>query len=419
MQPVSRAGSTVIPETYSFRAGAYVPALDGLRGIAILLVLLFHFTLYGGLAPSVLIDRVFYEVAIVGWVGVDLFFVLSGFLITGILYDAKRKASYLRNFYIRRILRIFPLYYGSLVLFCLILPRLFPMHPGLQSLRQHAVWYWTYLTNVMVARDGWSSFGAIEHFWSLAVEEQFYLAWPLVVLILGRRKLLVVCLACIVGSLAVRVGLQLADYRAAAYVLTPARLDTLAVGAWLALAVRGPNGLDHFARWAWPAAGASAAALLGIIVWRGGLPLDDLVVSTIGYTLLAVLFGAVLVLALTSFADTARGKLFTSSGLVFFGRYSYALYVFHHPVLFLKPNTFSVNEFPELMGSQLPGQLLFIVIATGALSGAALLSWHLYEKHFLKFKRLFPYRASGIDSEAELPRNGRPRPLGALPSDRC
>ena len=94
------------------RPGVHVPALDGVRGIAIVLVLLLHFTRYGGLSPSTRVDRVFYEVMMTGWIGVDLFFVLSEFLITGILVDARRTKSYFRNFYIRRILRIFPLYYG-------------------------------------------------------------------------------------------------------------------------------------------------------------------------------------------------------------------------------------------------------------------------------------------------------------------
>ena len=83
--------------------------------MAILLVLLHHLALYGGLRPNTAVDKIFYMVATAGWVGVDLFFVLSGFLITGILYDARGEHFYFRHFYIRRCLRIFPLYYAVLV----------------------------------------------------------------------------------------------------------------------------------------------------------------------------------------------------------------------------------------------------------------------------------------------------------------
>jgi peptidoglycan/LPS O-acetylase OafA/YrhL len=371
---------------------SHMPPLDGLRGVAILLVLLVHFTMYGGMSPSIFVDRAFYRVMTAGWVGVDLFFVLSGFLITGILYDAKSSASYFRTFYARRALRILPLYYGSLLWFCLIAPRLWPQNPGFRGLQQNGIWYWSYLVNVMVAKHGWSSFGAIEHYWSLAIEEQFYFLWPAVVFLLQRRAIMIVCVACMLGSLMLRIGLQLGDYRLAAYVLSPARLDTLAVGSFLALAARGPGGLERLMRWARPVAGASAAALFAIFLWRRGLPYEDLVVGTVGYSLLAFLFGAVLVIALTSVPTSATGRLFTSSGLMLLGRYSYAIYVFHHPVLFLKPAALSVQAFPRLWGSQLPGQIMFMLVATALSIGAGALSWHLFEKQFLKLRALFPYR---------------------------
>src|SRR2546427_5689081 len=131
--------------------------------------------------------------------GVDLFFVLSGFLITGILLDTKGSRHYLRQFHARRVLRIFPLYYAALALFLILLPMLLPGDRVLRDLTADSVWYWTYLYNVKVAAAGFTSSSALGHFWSLAVEEQFYLIWPIVVLYLARRHLYGACWAAVVA----------------------------------------------------------------------------------------------------------------------------------------------------------------------------------------------------------------------------
>src|SRR6185369_11811956 len=121
--------------------------------------------------------------ALAGWIGVDLFFVLSGFLITGILYDAKARKDYFRNFYARRFLRILPLYYGILALYILVFPRISIVpQRQYQSLVEHQLWFWTHLSNVSIAIEGYGNQQrGWTHFWSLAVEEQFYLVWPAVV----------------------------------------------------------------------------------------------------------------------------------------------------------------------------------------------------------------------------------------------
>jgi peptidoglycan/LPS O-acetylase OafA/YrhL len=377
--------------------GSHIPALDAVRGVAILLVMVFHFSSYGhGLVASPLwIDRLYYAISRAGWIGVDLFFVLSGFLITGILYDAKDGERYFRNFYARRVLRIFPLYYGALALFVVVLPRLFSGTPGVLSLSGDAVWYWTYLSNVRIASGGWPEFAAIGHFWSLAIEEQFYLLWPVLVLALSRRHLMVACAVFLVGALATRVGLNLAQNRVAAFVLTPARIDALAVGAYLALAARGPGGLASLSRVASRAAVLTGASLLATFVVRRGFAAPDPVVSTLGHTLLAGFFGAVLVLALTGGRESAIARVFDSATLRFFGRYSYGLYVVHHPILFLRSGVVPLAIVPSVFGSQLLRQAVFLVVATGVSVGIALVSWHLYEKQFLKLKALFPYEPAG------------------------
>ena len=388
------------PSVPSPDPGGHVPALDAVRGVAILLVMLFHFSNYGhGLVPAALwTDRLYYLVSRAGWIGVDLFFVLSGFLITGILHDAKGGAHYFRNFYARRVLRIFPLYYGALALFVVALPRLLPGSPRVQALPHDAIWYWTYLSNLRIASQGWPEFGALGHFWSLAVEEQFYLLWPVLVLALSRRHLQAACAACMVGGLAVRVGWNLAGNPTAAFVLTPARVDALAVGAYLALAARGPAGLTRISLRAPFAAALTGSSLLATFVLRRGFVAHDPVVSTVGHTLLACFFGAVLVLALTSAREGVIGRAFDSSTLRFFGRYSYALYVFHHPMLFLWPGVIPLEVVPSIFGSQLLRQLVFLVVATGVSVAVALVTWHFYEKQFLKLKSLFPYESTGTGS---------------------
>jgi peptidoglycan/LPS O-acetylase OafA/YrhL len=373
-------------EPHSNAIGSHIPALDGLRGIAILLVLFLHFGQFGhGLpAPTVLVDKVFIHLARTGWMGVDLFFVLSGFLITGILWDTKGSPRYFRQFYARRVLRIFPLYYAALALFLIILPALRPDHWVLQDLKTDAAWYWTYLYNMKVAAAGFRPSSALGHFWSLAVEEQFYLFWPVVVLWLGRKHLLVTCAVAFVAALACRLALSLTGYVVLPDVWTPARMDALAVGAFIAVIARLPDGLAVMRRWAGPIAVAAALPLAGLLFYNVAL-------LTAGHTLTALLFGAILVLSLTVSPIGILGITITSSILRFFGRYSYALYVFHHPLLWFKP-VFSLAFVPTVFGSQLPAYLLWLVISIGASVAIALVSWHLLEKQFLKMKRFFPYQ---------------------------
>ena len=300
----------------AYTPGAYVPALDGIRGIAIILVMLHHFTLYSGLRDDSLADKLFYHSTYAGWVGVDLFFVLSGFLITGILIDAKRTDGYFRNFYVRRFLRIFPLYYGVLIVAFLLIPRLVHLGSNYQELLQQQAWYWTYLINIRIALEGWPVNGTLAHFWSLAIEEQFYLVWPFVIFALNKRSLLKLCAALALISLVIRLLLGMSDYPVtAAYVLTIARIDTLAIGAFLAVAVRQPAMVTLLKRFAWSATALLSALIAMIFVVKTGtLDSEDIFVQGPGFSIIALFFGSILIVALFSPASTVAGRFLSISG---------------------------------------------------------------------------------------------------------
>jgi peptidoglycan/LPS O-acetylase OafA/YrhL len=382
-----------------------LPALDGLRGLAILLVMQLHFWGiafgFASLPPTLVVDRFMGRLFGVGWSGVELFFVLSGFLITGILYDEKRSRGYFRNFYARRFLRIFPLYYAFLAFALLVLPNFHRLAGpgGVSQLRDTQVWYWTYTMNIASSVKQLHVHLPIAYgqFWSLAIEEQFYLLWPLVVLLFSRRTLLILCAALVVGALAVRIFLlQTASASFAVFVepgvMLPARIDTLALGALLALALRGPGGIARFRPSAFIAAAGALMVLTILFFTHDGLSGSDPDVETIGFSALALLYAALLLLVLTSRPRATLYRVFTHPSLTFLGRYSYAIYVFHLLIAIeLAVEIVRRGQVHTVFGSQIPMNIGVSLALTAISVTAAWLSWHLFEKQILKLKRYVPY----------------------------
>ncbi len=372
--------------------GRHIPALDSLRGLAILLVFVYHVNL--GLDDPAWLGAKLAKVLQLGGCGVDLFFVLSGFLITGILHDAKGDPFYFRNFYTRRTLRIFPLYYAVLVLAFVLLPMLSAL--GTTIYREAAYyqgWLWLYGANVLMGLKSAYVFGGFNHFWSLAVEEHFYLFWPLVIYACDRRRAMLACVVCIVLSTASRVWLMaLGDNGIACYVLTPCRMDSLALGAWLALAVRGPLGQRDLTRWAALSLAASLAVTSGFLLWKRELAHMDASVLVLRGSLFSWIFGSLLILAVSARSEGLIGRMGRGRALRFLGKYSYGLYIFHYPLIPLLQHVYSIEAVAATTGSLFVARLGFVALECGGSVILTVLSWNLLEKHCLRLKDVLTRR---------------------------
>jgi peptidoglycan/LPS O-acetylase OafA/YrhL len=368
-------------------AAERIPALDAIRGIAILLVMMRHFLAEPAVAhlPPLLAELIGF-----GWSGVDLFFVLSGFLITGNLLRHRGSAHYYRNFYARRTLRIFPLYYAVLCFVFLVVARFSWFEPErVRYAVEHQLWLWLYATNLLIVKNSGYILASINHFWSLAIEEHFYLVWPAVVAGFSGRSLRRVILLVIGAAFLIRCAcLVVAPTSPAAYVLTPCRMDSLAFGAMLACLVR-DVGLQQVARYARPLGGACALVIASIGIWRGTLAPADHMMLSIGVTIIALGYSAAIVSAVAAPPSSLLGRLVSLRVLRFFGKYAYGLYVFHFPLHILFKRWLPFERLRELLGSAELAMLAHSASVGAASVLAALLSWHLYEKHFLTLKRYF------------------------------
>ena len=353
----------------------HIGALDGIRGLGVILVLFYH---YGSSAGAFGLDNPILRLTGIGWSGVDLFFVLSGFLITGILFDSKGKKQYFKNFYARRTLRIFPLYYFAAIVIILI--DMVWRHDLLGG--ANPIWVLLYVGNFQMAIEGGGS--TLDHFWSLAIEEQFYLIWPLVVLSLSRKKLMMVAGAMIVVSPIIRTLMVMNETPdLAVYVLTPARMDGLAMGALIALTVRGPRGIAPLVPWAWRLGSAAAAAFLFIVVMRRDFSNEDPFILTIGISLLTIMYASLLILALTFRPLSAIMEL---PVMRWFGKYSYGLYVWHPIVNMILLHSPLTERFGEM--SPAKGVLLLIMAFMVSVL-TALASYKFLESPLLRLKNRF------------------------------
>ncbi|WP_034816348.1 acyltransferase [Ensifer sp. BR816] len=341
--------------------------LDGLRAVAVSMVLYGHFFAADG--------------SYWGHIGVRLFFVLSGFLITRLLLEARADSSFeravaLKSFYARRALRIFPPYFAVLG---------FVWLTGLESSREVLAWHALYLSNFWYAlQNAWTPW-VLCHTWSLSIEEQFYIAWPLVMLLAPRRSIPAICLGVIAFSLAYRFYWPLTGTPSLGRdLLPPASMDALAVGALLAdnrsMGVTWPRSIER----SW----MPLLAVSLILLWFRPTPKPPLLewLAWMGLEVFPLLPLALLVGSCSRGIGGAFGRLFECAPMTALGRISYGVYLYHAIVLAL---VVQAQPFiPVNVLEQGPGR--FLVAGLGTLILASI-SWFAFEQPLNALKRHFPY----------------------------
>jgi peptidoglycan/LPS O-acetylase OafA/YrhL len=350
-----------------------IPELDGLRALAIIPVLFAH---------SIPIEYSrFLVLAEYGWVGVDLFFVLSGFLITGILLDSKGEAGYFRNFYARRVLRIWPVYFALLFVVLKVIPH---FRPETHDLAGFSSWYYVlFLQNLFPLPQ---FVPVLAPTWSLGVEEQFYLVWPLLISLLPRRVFPVVITIALIASPFLRMAtVHLTGDWLYVYVATYCRADGLLIGAALAHWIRSESfseaKLLRVGRWAV----ALAVVPIAWIFSRGIAARGQQ--SVLVYTLLAIAFGGFIALALSP-AATAWSRFLRLSALQYIGKISYGIYLVHKLAFVVYEKSPLYSALSVAGSPRLNLAIAFVAEVSFAILIASL-SWYLFETPILKLKKYF------------------------------
>lgn len=375
MSATAISSAPVVPA----RAPSRILELDGLRALAIIPVILHHSWPKGHWSSFV---------GESGWMGVDLFFVLSGYLITGILLNTVRGKHGYRNFLARRSLRIFPLYYLCLGLFTAV--AVFRSdHASWEAMKAWGGvgWFFVYLGNF---RAAWMnhlppvlSFATL---WSLQVEEQFYLFFPLAVALLSTENLKRFLVGCAVAAPVLRSAMVLfAPHSAVAgYALMPCRMDALAMGGLLAVAFRSgaPPRASHARLSFLIGAAAAAGIFLAALRHQPDATAYDPWMRSVGYSAVDFTCAALLCWVLVSPANALSGIL-RRRALVYTGQIAYGLYLLHEPA------SWAARKFLGNIETHSP---LSVPITMAASFAAAALSWRFFESPFLAWKQRFQVR---------------------------
>lgn len=378
------------------RLSGHMLPLDGIRGLAVLMVFFHHFNGAANAVGSGVLERLGIKILDSGWIGVDLFFALSGFLITGILLDSKEKSRYFLNFYAKRTLRIFPLYYFFLLLvfivFRPVLAEIYHANNAYLTLSHAQLWFWTYLQNWYFVGVGNGSKIPVTQLWSLAVEEQFYLIWPLVVFLCSSRRIALISASLCFAAPIIRFILIKGGWnQTSIYMSTITHADSLLLGAFIASYVRSGYVLPSARRLFLLFGVVAMVGIALIVAIDGGLKRDGLALQTIGFSVIAS--SAALIIAGTLLLPQ-RAPLNAILGhpvLRMFGKYSYSLYVFHPPVLYgigwLLRTRFGL--LPQEIHLFSSGYLFLALTSLLICLAISITTWYLIEARMLALKRYF------------------------------
>ncbi len=341
------------------------------------------------IAPRSPLDYL-HRVLAMGWAGVDLFFVLSGFLIGGILIDQRDGQNFYRAFFVRRACRILPAYWLLLIPFVVVVGmNLGGNNPGIKWLFNEPLPSWTYFTflqNCFFA-DTAPSWLAVT--WSLAVEEQFYLLLPFLVRWVAPRKFPMVAALLVLVAMVTRIALVFVPGFGgiAGYQLLPGRWDSLFLGVLGAYFVRRPGFIEACREnlWAWwSALGILGAGVLVFAYGRQGVATTTM--SNVGHTWIAALCFTVVLIAILLPSGFAKSALFNPP-FRWLGTYSYGIYLFHLPALGICHGLL-LNQAPQIANWTDAGVTLLSLLITLAF---AFISYHAMEKHFLKLGHRVQY----------------------------
>jgi peptidoglycan/LPS O-acetylase OafA/YrhL len=382
--------------TSAYTKSSRIPELDGLRGVAVLSVVCIHYIVVSPSAHSP-IAAFFQRAVALGWSGVDLFFVLSGFLIGGILLDARGSPNYFKAFYARRFFRIIPLYYAWTALYIIVVAlagHTLQSHSnsGRAEMSGAPVYiHFLFLQNIWPIAYWGLGAGWFTQMWSLAVEEQFYLVCPWLIRFVSTRRLRLVLFAVIAGAPFLRLTLRaIAHVRPMSiYILTPCRADALAIGILAALLWRNERWKQHLAHhWRYLNAAriALAAGVFCLLIFApANLGLAE---QTVGYTWLAV-FYAVCVLSVLSRPSDILAKCMRLPWLRNLGTVSYCIYIVHGATLIVCHGVL-LKHLPQVSTATGVAVTLLAAVIT---YGCARLSWRFFEQPLLDRGHRFRYNS--------------------------
>ncbi len=370
-----------------------VKELDGLRGIAVVLVMALHLFKRAGYFTEHPVLEGIITVSTVGWVGVDIFFTLSGFLITSILLKSKTDEHYFKNFYVRRALRIFPLYYAAILFVLFLAPKVEEEFTNQLS---------TALPIMLLYQQNWAllfkGFYITQYLgitWSLAIEEQFYLIWPFIVYKLDREKLVkfsigYIAVSIIGRTLGTLLWPDLGQSSTFFYYTSFARFEEMLFGGLLAAFLTYDGALEKVKRYALPLFLASFTVFVALhLLSLPGSPHPEhasLPLTLGGYTTAALFTLGLIGIFITHPPENLFRRFFSNPVLTFLGKYSYSMYLFHMTAALILLDVFWHSELRGWKPFFLYPLSVYIVTIV-----IAWLTWHLLEKHILGLKKYFEY----------------------------